>query len=175
MTRILIDADTLQMCVSRLASDITAEYLKPHLIDAPLIIVGVLDGASRFCADLVQQIAIPYDLVFMTMQGASKTSEGILKDIDRIDFKGKNVLIIESIVNTGKTIDSIAKVLEKRGAVSIKVVTLILRVLNYQFVRVIDFAGFGVGDELVFGYGISHEGKYAELNNISTISASVKL
>lgn len=174
MLKTLISNVNLHDCISRIALEITGEYLKQEYQNrGNLVIIGVLDSASRFITDLVQQLGISYELVFLTLQANSKTSAGILADIDRIDFKGKNVLIVDALITTGKTVSAIASVVNKRGAASVKTVGLICRLTSRQYTRAIDFAGFGIDDTEVVGYGLSKDGQYAELDYVAQIIPDV--
>ena len=152
--------------VTQLGQIISASYIDTN----KLIVVGLLRGSFMFISDLVRKLDIPVEVDFITVSsyGSGMTSSGnvkILKDLDG-DISGHDVLLVEDIVDTGKTLEAVIEMLETRMPNSIKVCAL----LNKQSRRIsnikADWIGFEIPDEFVVGYGID----YAQMNrNLSYI------
>ena len=152
--------------VTQLGQIISASYIDTN----KLIVVGLLRGSFMFIADLVRKLDVPVEVDFITVSsyGSGMTSSGnvkILKDLDG-DISGHDVLLVEDIVDTGKTLEAVIEMLETRMPNSIKVCAL----LNKQSRRIsnikADWIGFEIPDEFVVGYGID----YAQMNrNLSYI------
>ena len=139
-----------------------------------LVLVGLLRGSFMFIADLVRNLNIPVEVDFITVSsyGSGMSSSGnvkILKDLDG-DIKGYDVLLVEDIVDTGKTLEAVIDLLETRMPNSIRVCAL----LNKQSRRVAnisaDWIGFEIPDEFVVGYGIDYAQKNRNLPFIGKIT-----
>ena len=139
-----------------------------------LVLVGLLRGSFMFIADLVRNLNIPVEVDFITVAsyGSGMSSSGnvkILKDLDG-DIKGYDVLLVEDIVDTGKTLEAVIDLLETRMPNSIRVCAL----LNKQSRRVAnisaDWIGFEIPDEFVVGYGIDYAQKNRNLPFIGKIT-----
>ena len=143
--------------VTQLGQIISASYIDTN----KLIVVGLLRGSFMFIADLVRKLDVPVEVDFITVSsyGSGMTSSGnvkILKDLDG-DISGHDVLLVEDIVDTGKTLEAVIEMLETRMPNSIKVCAL----LNKQSRRIsnikADWIGFEIPDEFVVGYGIDYD------------------
>ncbi|MCI6659465.1 MAG: hypoxanthine phosphoribosyltransferase [Peptoniphilaceae bacterium] len=168
--RVLFSEEDIAQRVQELGRQITEDYKDGK---ADLLLVCILKGASVFLADLMKRIDLDVEIDFMSVSsyGAHTVSSGdvrILKDLDH-HFMGKDILIVEDIIDTGYTLTYLKKNLESRGARSVKVAA----VLNKQSRRVTDiqgdYVGFEVPDEYVIGYGMDFNQKLRNLPYIGTL------
>ena len=155
--------------VTQLGQIISASYIDTN----KLIVVGLLRGSFMFIADLVRKLDVPVEVDFITVSsyGSGMTSSGnvkILKDLDG-DISGHDVLLVEDIVDTGKTLEAVIEMLETRMPNSIKVCAL----LNKQSRRIsnikADWVGFEIPDEFVVGYGIDYDQRNRNLPFIGKV------
>ena len=155
--------------VTQLGQIISASYIDTD----KLIVVGLLRGSFMFIADLVRKLDVPVEVDFITVSsyGSGMTSSGnvkILKDLDG-DISGHDVLLVEDIVDTGKTLEAVIEMLETRMPNSIKVCAL----LNKQSRRIsnikADWIGFEIPDEFVVGYGIDYDQRNRNLPFIGKV------
>ncbi len=169
--RILIDSKTIQQRVRELGAQIAEDYKDkaPHL-------VGILKGASIFHADLVRAInlSVSFDFIAVGSYGAGTKSSGevrILKDLDE-SLDGKDVLLVEDILDSGLTLHYLLHNLASRGPNSLRVVAL----LNKPARRVIevkaDYVGFDIPDEFVIGYGLDYNQRYRNLPDICVLNVA---
>jgi hypoxanthine phosphoribosyltransferase len=165
LDRILIDSATIQKRVRELGAEIARDYRGR----TPLL-VAILKGASIFHADLVRSIDLRMSFDFMAVEsyGASTKSSGevrILKDLDQ-SLEGRDVILVEDILDTGLTLNYIVHNLHSRGPRSLKIVVL----LNKPSRRVVDVAadyvGFDIPDDFVIGYGLDFNQRYRNLPDI---------
>ena len=168
--RILLEADTIQTRVVELGEEITQAYPS----DSPLLLVGLLKGSLFFLADLSRAIALPVEIELMQVAsyGANTRSSGaiqILKGLDR-DIDGLDVLIVEDIVDTGLTLDTILPGFKARTPRSLKVCTLLDKPDRRQIEVPVDFTGFQIPDQFVVGYGLDFNQQYRNLPYIAVFS-----
>lgn len=170
--QILVDANQLEEINKRLGEQITKDFA-----DKNLLVVGILKGSLYFMADLTRNIDLPLKLDFLAVSsyGSSTRSSGsvkIIKDID-IDLAGYDVLLVEDILDSGRTLDYVSKMLSARGANSISIVTL----LDKPERRVVDlkpdYVGADVPDEFVVGYGLDYDQQYRNLPYIGALKRSI--
>ncbi|MFZ7130998.1 MAG: hypoxanthine phosphoribosyltransferase [Eubacteriales bacterium] len=172
MKAILIDEITLQKRIKKLGEQITKDYRGKN----PLIIC-ILKGAVLFMADLVQKIDTFIEMDFMATSsyGASIKSSGevrILKDLDK-SVEGRDVLIVEDIVDSGLTLSYIMRLLKDRRAHSIKVCTLLEKPARRIAEVEMDYVGFKVPNEFVVGYGLDYDEKYRNLPYIGVLKEEI--
>ena len=169
---ILFTEDVLQNKVKELAKKITNDYKGKELL-----VIGVLKGSVLFVADLIKNIEMPCQIDFMAVSSYGNSSETsgivrILKDLDT-EAAGKDILIVEDIVDSGVTLDYLLKYLKARKANSINITTL----LNKEARRKVDidvkYVGFEVPDEFIVGYGIDYAEKYRNLPFIGILKPEV--
>lgn len=169
---VLFNEEELKEKVNELGRKISEDYKGKDLI-----VVGVLKGSVIFAADLFRSITIPCELDFMAVSsyGDSTESSGvvrILKDLDH-NIEGKDILIVEDIVDSGITLKYLLKYLAARKANTIEIATL----LNKEARRVADidvkYVGFEVPDEFIVGYGIDYAQKYRNLPFVATLKPEV--
>ena len=165
----LIEEKDIKKRVNQLGKQISEEYKETD----KLIVVGLLRGSFMFIADLVRCLEIPVEVDFITVSsyGSEMESSGnvkILKDLDG-DINGHDVLLVEDIVDTGKTLEAVIEMLETRLPKSIKVCAL----LNKQSRRTsniqANWVGFEIPDEFVVGYGIDYDQRNRNLPNIGKV------
>jgi hypoxanthine phosphoribosyltransferase len=139
--------------------------------DRDPVVIGVLRGVVVFMADLVRQMDIPLQMEFMEIShyGEERTRTiDVLRDVGT-DIKGRHVIVVEDIVDTGLTLRYLLEYLQNRGPASLKVCTLLdkraRRVANIN----VDYVGFEVGDEFVIGYGLDYGGRYRNLPYIGVL------
>ncbi|SHF04171.1 hypoxanthine phosphoribosyltransferase [Alkalibacter saccharofermentans] len=169
---VLIDEKTLKKRVSELGKELAEEYKGKN----PLVIC-VLKGSVLFMSDLVQSMDIPLEIDFMAISsyGTGTRSSGevrILKDLDK-SVEGRDLLIIEDIVDSGLTLSYLIKIFKDRNTNSIKVCSLLDKPERRISEVEIDFVGFAVPDEFVVGYGLDFAEKYRNLPFIGVLKEEV--
>lgn len=170
--RVLYTEQQIAQRVQELTRDINKFYG-----NNPIIAVFVLKGSAFFAADIVRYLKMDVNVEFMSVSsyGEETISSGkltIKKDLD-IDIKGKDILVIEDIIDTGITLHTLKKVLLDRGAKSVKVVTMLSKPSRRMVEFEADFTGFEVPDEFVVGYGLDYADKYRNLPYIGALKRSV--
>lgn len=158
----LIAADALQQRIVELGEEITADYAGRR----PLL-VGVLKGAFMFMSDLIRRIDLPVELDFMAVSsyGASTKTSGvvrILKDLD-VDLAGRDVLLVEDIVDSGLTLAYLRDLLMARAPASLQVCALLVREGSRPSAAELRYVGFEVPPEFVIGYGLDFAERYRNL------------
>ncbi|MCC0720458.1 hypoxanthine phosphoribosyltransferase [Clostridioides sp. ZZV14-6105] len=138
-----------------------------------LLVVGILKGASVFVSDLIRCIDLDVNIDFMsvTSYGNSTESSGtvkILKDLD-VDIEGKNVLIVEDIIDSGLTLSNLVAALKTRNPKSLKLCTLLDKPQRRKANIPVDYIGFVIEDKFIVGYGIDYAEKYRNLPYIGIV------
>jgi hypoxanthine phosphoribosyltransferase len=159
---VVVEASSLQARVAELGAEITRDYAGR----APLLI-GVLKGAAMFMTDLARQIALPLEIDFMAVSSygnATRTSGvvRIVKDLD-IDLTGRDVIIVEDIVDSGLTLSYLRRTLAARGAASLEVCALLVREGLQKTDEDLRYVGFRIPPKFVVGYGLDFAEKYRNL------------
>jgi hypoxanthine phosphoribosyltransferase len=167
--RILIPQSELEGRVSELAQEVEAAYSEG---DRPLF-VCVLKGAFVFLADLVRRIEMPHEVDFMEVAsyGAGTSSTGVVRillDLER-NIQGRHVLIVEDIVDSGRTLIYIMRNLRTRRPASLRVCALLTKPARREREVDIDFVGFEIPDEFVVGYGLDYAQAYRNLPFIAVL------
>ncbi|MEG1923270.1 MAG: hypoxanthine phosphoribosyltransferase [Clostridia bacterium] len=166
MDHILIPYEKVQARVKEIAQEITNDYKDKTM---PLM-VCILKGAVMFFADLTRAVDIDVNLEFMAIStyGSSTRSSGevrLVKDLD-CSVDGRNVIIVEDIIDTGITMDYLIKMLYTRGALSVKVCTLLSKPNRRKIEVPIDYVGFEIPDEFVIGYGLDLDERFRNLEDV---------
>ena len=166
---VLFTAEQIAVRVAELGSEISAQYAGKDLV-----LVGVLKGSSVFHADLMRAIDLPITIDFMAVSsykdGLKSTGDvEILKDLSN-PIRGKDVIVVEDIVDTGLTLTRLLEILGSRGAASIKLASL----LDKPEPRIkkelkIDYTGFVIPNKFVVGYGLDAAGRYRNLPFIGVV------
>ena len=169
--KVLISQEQIQAKADEIGKQITEDYRK---LDAPLLLVGILRGSVPWMADLMKRIDIEdmtIDFIACSSYGASTKTSGtvkIMKDIEE-DVMGKNVLIVEDIIDSGITLNYLKGYLKNRGAASVKICALLDKPAGRQTDVQGDYVGFTVGDVFIVGYGLDYDQKYRQLPYISCL------
>ncbi|MER0039240.1 hypoxanthine phosphoribosyltransferase [uncultured Corynebacterium sp.] len=171
---ILIGEEELQNRVQELADMVSEKYADA---EQDLLLVCVLKGAAFFLTDFARKLSIPSELEFMAVSsyGASTSSSGvvrILKDLDR-DIAGRNVLIVEDMIDSGLTLSWLIRNLKGRNPASLDVVTLLRKpeVVKAD-IDLLD-VGFDIPNEFVIGYGLDYAERYRDLPYVGTLHPDV--
>lgn len=168
----LISEEKLQARIAELGTQISMDYEGKELV-----VLCVLKGGVMFMTDLVKHIEVPLKMEFMVVSsyGDEYKSSGhvkILKDLDE-PIEGKDVLIVEDIIDSGRTLSYLKKMLSERKPESLKICTL----LDKEEERVtdikVDYSGFKVGNEFVIGYGLDYKQYYRNLPYIAVNRGSI--
>jgi len=164
--RVLISRDDLQSRITELAQEIERDYR-----DADLIAIGVLKGSVFFMVDLMQQVDLPLAVDFFQTSSYSGTHRGevrVVKDVD-LPIRGKDVLLVEDIVDTGYTLRTILDLLRFRGAASVRLCALLDKSAAREVEVPIDYRGFEIENLFVVGYGLDYEERYRNLPYIGVL------
>ena len=168
----LLTREQLAKRVAELGARITEDYRGKDLL-----MVGILKGAVVFFSDLIRHVDIPVSIDFMAISsyGSATKSSGvvrILKDLDHA-IAGRHVIIVEDIVDTGKTLAFLKENLLARGAASLKICTLLDKPERRQVEIEADYFGFVIPNEFVVGYGLDYAEKYRNLPDIGVLKPEV--
>ena len=165
----LIDRKTVENRIKELAKQIEKDYAGEEVYW-----VGLLKGSVVFLSDLVKEINSPVIIDFMSVSsyGSETVSSGdvkILKDTD-LDLRGKHVLIVEDIIDTGLTLEHVIRYFkESKGVKTLKTCTLLSKPERRKVNIDIDYVGFDVPDKFVIGYGLDYDQKYRNLPYIAVV------
>ena len=167
---VLISEEEIALRIEALGKAITEDFAGEELV-----VICVLKGAFMFCSDLIKKIERPLVLEFIQLSsyGEGTTSSGNVKiDMDISgSIAGKNVLIVEDIVDTGLTLKTLREMLEVRKPKSVKLASLLFKPARNTHPMEIDYLGFEIEDKFVIGYGLDYAGRYRELPYIGVINA----
>jgi hypoxanthine phosphoribosyltransferase len=169
---VLIPEDRLQQRISELGAQISRDYAGEDLL-----LLAVLKGSVLFLSDLMRHITVPHAVDFMATSsyGASTESTGIvriLKDLDE-PIQGRNVLIVEDIIDTGHTLDYLLRLLRARMPKSLRICTLLNKPDRREVDVHVDYIGFDIPNEFVLGYGLDYDELYRNLPYIAVLAPHV--
>ena len=172
LSKILVTREEIDAAVKRLGAQITADYQGRE----PML-VGILKGAVLFFSDLIREIDLPLSVDFMAVSsyGSATKSTGVvrmLKDLDK-DITGRDVLIVEGIVDSGVTLSYLKRHLAGKGARDIKIVTLLDKPERRRVELKADYYCFTIPDEFVVGYGLDYDEKYRNLPDIGVLDPKI--
>ena len=173
LDRILVTREEIAQKVRELGQKITEDYAgkKP-------VLICILKGAAIFFSDLAREIALPVTMDFMAISsyGSATKSSGVvrvLKDLDN-DIVGKDVIIVEDIVDSGVTLNYLTKVFGQRGAASIRIATLLDKPARRRVPDLkVDYSCFNILDAFVVGYGLDYNQVYRNLPDIGILSPKI--
>ncbi|TMD99276.1 MAG: hypoxanthine phosphoribosyltransferase [Chloroflexi bacterium] len=167
----MISAAQIARRVHRLGRHISDVYAD---IDTPLVMVVILKGATVFAADLLRSLSIPAELEFVRASSypTGTSSSGRLRLAHMVEgpLVGRHVLLVEDIIDSGVTVNAVAKRIRKLGASSVRLAALLDRPARRQVEVNIDFTGFVIPDRFVIGYGLDYAGLYRELPHIYALT-----
>jgi hypoxanthine phosphoribosyltransferase len=171
VTEILVDEETLRNRVAELGEEISRDYS-----GRDLLLIGVLKGAVFFMADLMRQLTVPCEIDFMAISsyGASTDSSGvvrILKDLD-INIEGREVLVVEDIIDSGLTLSYLMRNLEARQPASLEVCALMTKPERREIDVPVRYIGFEIPNRFVIGYGLDFAERYRNLPYVGVLDPS---
>ena len=164
----LIGEQELQTRIRELGEEVSADYA-----GRDLLMIGVLKGAVFFLADLMRHVTVPCEIDFMAISsyGASTDSSGvvrILKDLD-INIEGRNVLIVEDIIDSGLTLSYLMRNLESREPASLEVCCLLTKPGRREVDVPVRYVGFEIPNKFVIGYGLDFAVRYRNLPYVGVL------
>lgn len=170
--RVLIDADALAQRIRELGAVISRTYQGQDLL-----LISVLKGSIVFMADLIRAISIPHEVDFMATSsyGTGTQSSGvvrILKDLNS-SIEGRNVLIVEDIIDSGHTLNYLVRILQERGPASLRIVALLDKPERREVQTQVDWVGFSIPNDFVVGYGLDYNEIYRNLPYIGVLKPDI--
>jgi hypoxanthine phosphoribosyltransferase len=168
VTEVLVDEETLRNRVAELGEEISRDYA-----GRDLLLLGVLKGAVFFMADLMRHLTVPCEIDFMAISsyGASTDSSGvvrILKDLD-INIEGREVLVVEDIIDSGLTLSYLMRNLEARQPATLEVCALMTKPERRQIDVPVRYIGFEIPNRFVIGYGLDFAERYRNLPYVGVL------
>jgi len=166
-SKVLISKTQIEEMLDRVASRINKDYA-----DKDLVVVGILTGAYIFTADLTRRLNISMDVDFMQVSsyvGTESTGDLKIKKDLSVDVAGRDVLIVEDIVDTGRTMALLMDVISKRGAKSVKLCSAFDKPDRRVNDLVPDYTGIVIPDEFVVGYGLDLDGQYRNFEDVRIV------
>jgi hypoxanthine phosphoribosyltransferase len=166
---ILIDEETLAARVAELGAEVSADYQ-----GRDLLLIGVLKGAVFFMADLMRHLTVPCEVDFMAISsyGDATDSSGIvriLKDLD-INIEGRDVLVVEDIIDSGLTLSYLIRNLESREPATLEVCALLTKPSRREIDVPVRYVGFEIPNKFVVGYGLDFAERYRNLPYVGVLS-----
>ncbi len=172
LEQILVSERKLSHLVKRIGNEINKD-----LAGEPLLVVIILKGSTPFAMDLIKHLNMPVEIDFMQVSsyGKSTSSSGFInlkKDIEQ-DITGKNVLIVEDIIDSGNTLNKIKTLFQDRSAKSVRICTLLDKPSRRVVDVKVDYVGAEIPDEFVVGYGLDYNEQYRNLPYVGVLKKSV--
>lgn len=170
--RIMLTEDQLRQRVTEVAQQVDKDYEGKN----PLVL-GILKGSIIFYSDFIRHLSMPVELDFMAVSsyGSGAVSSGklkIKKDLDR-DIRGRDVIIVEDIIDSGFTLANLKKLLEERGAALVRIATLLNKAERREYDVAPDYNCFDIENEFVVGYGLDYNEQYRHLPYIGILKRSI--
>ncbi|MFS1539146.1 MAG: hypoxanthine phosphoribosyltransferase [Candidatus Phlomobacter fragariae] len=170
IVEVMISEADVKQRIDEMAKEIVEHYKS---LQDELVLVGLLKGSFIFMADLCRKIDIPHEVDFMTVSsygnGMTSTLDvKIIKDLDE-DIRGKHVLIVEDIIDSGNTLKKIREILKLRGPKSVAICTLLDKLSRREVEVPVEWIGYAIQDEFVVGYGIDYAQQYRYLPYIGHV------
>ena len=171
----LLSAEEISVMVDRLAAEIQATYENSG---HPLVMVVILKGSMPFAADLMKRLTLPLELEFMKVSsyGAGTKSSGEIKvslDLNRDDLANIDLLVVEDIIDSGRTLSRLTELLRHRNAHSVRTCTLLDKPSRREVDFVPDFCGATLPNEFVIGFGLDYDEKYRNLPFVGILKREV--
>lgn len=170
--RVLIPKEEIKKKVKEIANQISEDYKGKHLL-----VLCILKGASVFFADLMRELQceVTFEFIGLSSYRNSSKSSGsvqLVKDMTS-SVKGKDILVVEDIIDTGLTLTYLKELLQERGAKSVKICTFLDKISKRKAPLKGDYVGFEVPDEFVVGYGLDYAEKYRNLSDVCILKKEV--
>ncbi len=172
LEKVLVTEDEIKTRLAEMGAQIDADYAGKDLL-----IVGVLKGAVMVMADLARVLhsSVSMDWMAVSSYGAGTTSSGvvrILKDLET-DIQGRDVLVVEDVIDSGLTLSWLVGNLKSRGPRSVEICTMIRKPLAFEVDLEVRYVGFDLPNEFIVGYGLDYAEKYRNLPFIGTLAPHV--
>ncbi|MBG9984511.1 hypoxanthine phosphoribosyltransferase [Aerococcaceae bacterium DSM 111022] len=171
--KVLVTREEIATAVKKLGQEITADYG-----DKEIVVIGILRGAAVFMTDIIREIDLYMDIDFMSVSSYGDGTEStgqvkIIKDLDT-NVRDKHILIVEDIIDTGRTLKHLVELFEYRQAASIKIATLLDKPERRIMKDIMpDYVGIEIPNEFVVGYGLDFQQKYRNLPYIGVLKPEV--
>ncbi|HCT3785697.1 TPA: hypoxanthine phosphoribosyltransferase [Proteus mirabilis] len=170
---VMISEEEIKQRIAELGREITEHY-RSHQEKHDLVLIGLLKGSFIFMADLCREIEVPHEVDFMTVSsygnGMTSTRDvKIIKDLDE-DIRGKDVLIVEDIIDSGNTLNRVKEILSLREPASIAICTLLDKPSRREVDVPVEWIGYSIEDKFVIGYGIDYAQRYRHLPYIGHVT-----
>jgi hypoxanthine phosphoribosyltransferase len=166
-SQVLISQEQIALRLKQLAHQINLDYQ-----GQTLTVVCVLKGAAIFAADLIRHLSMPVKLEFIgiaSYEGTQSTGHVRITHDLSAEIVGANVLLVEDIIDTGKTIDYLLDLFSVRSPASLKICTLLSKPSVHRMRHDVNYVGFEIGDEFVVGYGLDYDGSFRNLPYIAEL------
>lgn len=179
--RVLIDEEVIERRLDRLARSIEENFGGEEVLQ----VVGILKGALVFLADLLRRVPLKLEIECLNVASyhGGTESSGVVNFLDQNlpDFHGRSVLVVDDILDTGRTLAAVRAKLLEQGAREVKTCVLLTKVKardggedgHGAVLKVADYSAFEIGDEFVVGYGLDYEGKYRNLPFVGVLKPDV--
>ncbi|OAT25350.1 hypoxanthine phosphoribosyltransferase [Proteus myxofaciens] len=170
---VMISEKEIKQRIAELGREITEHY-RPREGKHDLVLIGLLKGSFIFMADLCREIEVPHEVDFMTVSsygnGMTSTRDvKIIKDLDE-DIRGKDILIVEDIIDSGNTLNRVSEILSLREPASISICTLLDKPSRREVDVPVEWIGYSIEDKFVIGYGIDYAQRYRHLPYIGHVT-----
>ncbi len=170
--KVLIDEEVIKKRLDVLAQKVMVDFE-----GKPMVVVALLKGAVLFMADLLRRVPLPMEIECLNVASyhGGTESSGVVSFLDNKipDVDGRSVLLLDDILETGRTLDAVMKKLREHGAAEVKTCVLLAKDIPRQEVLAADYTGFVIGDEFVVGYGLDYRGRYRNLPYVGLLKESV--
>ena len=175
LEEVLIDSDTLQKRIRELGQKVSADYAEAK----DLLLICVLKGGVMFLTDLMRHIDVPHSIDFLAISsygtGVRAASGRVRIDMDlRQDIAGKDVLIVEDIIDSGHTLNYILNMLATREPASVRICALLSKPSRREVDIPVDYIGFEIPDKFVFGYGLDLDEHFRNLPFVGVAKTGVE-
>lgn len=166
---VLITEEDLQKRIRELGDVISADYAGQDLL-----LVAILKGSVIFLSDLMRALSIPHHIDFMAVSSygvGARTSSGVVRIVMDLaaSIEGRNVLIVEDIIDTGHTLDYIVRILRERGPESLRICTLLNKPCRREIDIPVDYVGFDIPNRYVFGFGLDVDEFFRNLPYVAAL------
>lgn len=169
--KVLIDEEVIKKRLDVLAQKVTVDFE-----GKPMVVVALLKGAVLFMADLLRRVPLPMEIECLNVASyhGGTESSGVVSFLDNTmpDVDGRSVLLLDDILDTGRTLDAVMKKLREHGAAEVKTCVLLAKDIPREEVLAADYTGFVIGDEFVVGYGLDYRGRYRNLPYVGLLKES---
>jgi hypoxanthine phosphoribosyltransferase len=170
--KVLVDEEIIQKRLNILAEKVMVDFE-----GKPMVVVALLKGAVLFMADLMRRIPLPMEFECLNVSsyhgGTQSSGQVEFLDVVQPDLRGKYVLLLDDILDTGLTLEAVTKKLLEQGAEGVKTCVLLAKDIPRDAVKEADYTGFVIGDEFVVGYGLDYKGRYRNLPYVGVLKPSV--